>query len=59
MIVPQYVSSKITVFVRGKVTIVKSLTQVKLKLTLQLVIVVLNTYATFRDMLKFPQHPIK
>ena len=52
MIVPQYDSSKITVFVLGKNTIVKFVGNTKyksMKLTLQLVVVVPITPTKFRD----------
>ena len=52
MIVPQYGSSKFTVFVRGKNTILKFAGNTKyksMKLTLQLVVVVLNAPTKFRD----------
>ena len=52
MIVPQYGSSKFTVFVRGKNTILKFVGNTKyksMKLTLQLVVVVLNAPMKFRD----------
>ena len=52
MIVPQYGSSKFTVLVRGKNTILKFVgnTTCKLmKLTLRLVVVVLNAPTKFRD----------
>ena len=52
MIVPQYGSSKFTVFVRGKNTILKFVGNTKykpMKLTLQLVVVVLNAPTKFRD----------
>ena len=52
MIVPQYTSSEITVFVRGKNTILKFVVNTKyksMKLTLQLVVVVLIAPTKFRD----------
>ena len=52
VIVPQYRSSKITVFVWGKNTILKFLGSTKLrsmKLTLQLVVVVTNAPTEFRN----------
>ena len=52
VIVPQYGSSKITVFVWGKNTILKFLRNTKkrsMKLTLQLVVVVLNAPTKFPD----------
>ena len=52
MIVPQYGSSKITVFVWGKNTILKFVGNTKyksMKLTLQLVVVVLIAPTKFRD----------
>ena len=52
MIVPQYSSSKFTVFVRGKNTILKFVGNTKcksMKLTLRLVVVVLNAPTKFRD----------
>ena len=55
VIVPQYGSSKITVFVWGKNTIVKFVGNTKyksMKLTLQLVVVVLIATTKFRDNLQ-------
>ena len=52
MIVPQYSSSKFTVFLRGKNTILKFVGNTKcksMKLTLQLVVVVLNAPTKFCD----------
>ena len=52
MIVPQYGSSKFTVFGRGKNTTLKFVGNTKyksMKLTLQLVVVVLNAPTKFRD----------
>ena len=52
MIVPQYGSSKFTVFIWGKNTIVKFVENTKyksMKLTLQLVVVVLIAPTKFRD----------
>ena len=52
MIVPQYGSSKITVFVWGKNAILKFLgntKQTSMKLTPQLVVVVFNALTKFRD----------
>ena len=52
MIVPQYGSSKFTVFGRGKNTTLKFVGNTKyksMKLTLQLVVVVLIAPTTFRD----------
>ena len=53
--VPQYGSSKITVFVWGKNTILKFLGNTKyssMKLTLQLIVVVLIALTKFRDNLR-------
>ena len=62
MIVPQYDSSKITVFVLGKNTILKFVGNTKyksMKLTLQLVVVVLIAPTKFRDNLfKFTLYTI-
>ena len=62
MIVPQYGSSKITVFVWGKNTILKFVRHTiykSMKLTLQLVVVVLIAPTKFRDNLsKFTLHTI-
>ena len=55
MIVPQYGSSKITVFVWGKNTILEFLGNTKyrsIKLTLQLIVVVLIAPTKFRDNLQ-------
>ena len=55
VIVPQYGSSKITVFVWGKNTILKFLGNNKkrsIKLTLQLIVVVLIAPTKFRDNLQ-------
>ena len=50
VIVPQDTSSKITVFVWGKNTICKKYSVLRsMKLTLQLVVVVLNAATKFRD----------
>ena len=54
-VVPQYGSSKITVFVWGKNTILKFLGNTKqrsMKLTLQLIVVVLIAPTKFRDNLQ-------
>ena len=54
VIVPQYGSSKITAFVWGKNTILKFAGNTSMKLTLQLVVVVLNVQMKFGDdLLKF------
>ena len=62
MIVPQYGSSQITVFVWGKNMILKFVGNAKFRsmiLTLQLVVVVLNAQTNFRDnFLKFTLHAI-
>ena len=55
VIVPQYGSCKITVFVWGKNTVLKFLGNTKqrsMKLTLQLVVVVLMAPTKFRDNLR-------
>ena len=52
MIVPQYGSSKITVFVWGKNTILKFLGNISMKVTLQLIVVVLIAATKFRDHLQ-------
>ena len=54
VIVPQYISSKITAFVWGKNTILKFVGNRSMKLTLQLVVVVVNVQMKFGDnLLKF------
>ena len=54
VIVPQYSSSKITAFVWGKNTILKFVGNMSMRLTLQLVVVVVNVQMKFSDnLLKF------